>query len=404
MQLCEEVANGLEARGHEISVVTSTDGVGLGPAVAYPVHRCLELEPDWERSESVAWGFFVGRQRREREALKMLDGLLDQARPQVVFIWHAIGIPRVLLQRAEERSIAVYYLANYLPELPDEYIQYWTVDPVHPVAKVLKPLLRRIALAQLKREGKPVSLRYENAICVSNFVRQRLVEQELLPLSAIVIHNGVNLVRFSSTEDVDFGADDFSCLVAGRIAPEKGIHTLVEAVAILANENASASRLKVLIIGDGPEEYVSGLKRKVESDGLGKFIRFAPAISRDEMPQVLQRHHALILPSEYAEPIARSMQEAMAMGLLVIGTTTGGSGELLKHQATGLVFEAGDPRSLADQIVFAINSPDAISLLARAGCDCVRQSFGIDQTIGRIESYLQHLLETQIDKVAGSQG
>ena len=119
MQLCEEVADGLVAKGHEIAVLTSTqcDGPEIPPS--YPVHRLLTIEPDWHSSKSAAWQFFVGRKQREQQAAAHLQALIEQFQPQLIFIWHAIGLPRVLLQAAEQQpdSITVYYFAGYLLSL-----------------------------------------------------------------------------------------------------------------------------------------------------------------------------------------------------------------------------------------------------------------------------------------------
>ena len=99
------------------------------------------------------------------------------------------------------------------------------------------------------------------------------------------------------------------------------------------------------------------------------------------------------MQSSLTAGISNSILEAMAVGLLVIGTTTGGSGELLVHEQTGLVFEAGNPQSLARQLERVLTDPCAAASLAAAGQARVRESFRIDQTVGNIETYLQSMTE-----------
>ena len=106
------------------------------------------------------------------------------------------------------------------------------------------------------------------------------------------------------------------------------------------------------------------------------------------MPEILAKHDVLILPSEYGEPIARSMQEAMAMGLLVIGTTTGGSGELLRDEHNGLVFPPADAQSLATQVARAITTSGLRASLAWQGQQDVRAHFDIRMTAEKVEDYL----------------
>lgn len=394
MQLCEEVTDGLAALGHQIAVLTSTYCRGAEPQRSYPVHRLLTVDPDWNSWRPAAWQFYIGRQRRERQAVENLRDLVNDFSPDVIFVWHAIGLPRVLLQTAEQLAPTVYYLAGYLPELPDEYIAYWEADPSTLAARLFKRPLAELALASLRGEGKPISLKYEHVICVSDYVRQRLVQPGLISRDSIVIYNGVDLEVFSSSRPsqplIDTGP--IACLIAGRVVPDKGVHTAIDAFVSL---NGQSDRFRLTILGGGPTDYIDMLKAKVQSSDLQDVVNFQPSVPRSELPQILAQYDVLLLPSEYAEPIARSMQEGMAMGLLVIGTTTGGSGELLVHDETGFVFQAGDPVSLSVQLQRVAADPAFAQAVARRGQEVVRTSFTIQQTIDKVEAYLEALIARQ---------
>lgn len=391
MQLCEEVADGLSERGHSIAVLTSTDRVGQSTERPYPVYRRLEIDPNWNSSQSAAAQFFVGRRRRERQAAQALRSLNASFRPDVVFIWHAIGLPRTLLREAEmdQRLVVAYYLANYLPESPDEYIAYWKAQSIKTSARWAKRLLSPIALRLLALEGKPVHLEYRNAICVSHYLRNRLVTQGLIPSNATVIHNGVDLAEFSPNgrQGRELPTDELRCLIAGRIAPEKGIHTAIDGLALQRDQEADI-RLTLTILGDGQSEYKRQLSAVIDRHGLQDIVRFRKPVPRERMPALLEEYDALILASEWDEPLARAMQEAMAMDMLIIGTVTGGSGELLRHNETGLVFEPGNAESLAAQLQRAVNEPDHRKWLARAGRRRVMERFDVNRTIDQIEDYL----------------
>lgn len=399
MQLCEEVADGLAARGHEITVLTSTQRDGEEISRPYPVHRLLTIEPDWHNDTPAAWQFFVGRRRREKQAVAHLLELVAQCKPQIIFVWHTLGLPRVLFQAAEQctECATVYYLADYAVELRDEYLAYWQARPVRPLAKAFKAPLARLALCQLRREGKPLPLRYPHVVCVSEYVRQRLVSQGLIPSDAVVIHNGVDLSVFSPRDrkSRDFDSSDLRCLIAGRVTAEKGIHTVIEALTLLGPQ----AGISLTILGDGPADYADLLRRKVQAYQLQNIVKFEPPIPRAKMPEKLADYDVLILPSEYAEPIARAMQEAMAMRLLVIGTVTGGSGELLVHKQTGLVFEAGNPQSLATELVQVINQPELIVELAENGYQAVREHFNMQRMVRQVERYLLDLASARLESV-----
>ena len=83
------------------------------------------------------------------------------------------------------------------------------------------------------------------------------------------------------------------------------------------------------------------------------------------------------------------------MGLLVIGTTTGGSGELLIHKQTGLVFNPGDSKSLADQITFAALHTDLVKDFQNAGKQEIERHFNIQRTVLEIDAYLTGLMASE---------
>jgi glycosyltransferase involved in cell wall biosynthesis len=288
-----------------------------------------------------------------------------------------------------------YYLAGYHPELPDEYIDYWSKQPVQLIGRLLKRPLTRVALSILAREGKPLSLRFDNVACVSDYVRQRLISQGLISANAVVIHNGVDLSEFSPSNNLPmFVEDGLRCIIAGHVKPGKGVHTIVEALACMRSDGDS-SKVSLMILGSGPSDYIARLQDTVSANHLEDRVEFHPAVPREQVPEILTQYNTLVLATTYDEPLARAMQEGMAMGLLVIGTTTGGSGELLVHEKTGLVFEADNPESLAEQFRRALGDPAMATRLSKAGQQEVMEHFNIEYTIEQVESFLESLVQTR---------
>jgi glycosyltransferase involved in cell wall biosynthesis len=79
----------------------------------------------------------------------------------------------------------------------------------------------------------------------------------------------------------------------------------------------------------------------------------------------------------------------MASGLVVIGTTTGGTKEILKDGETGLTFAPEDADGLAEQIGRLIADPGMCRRLAQAGRQAVLENFTLDRMVQEIEAYLQ---------------
>ena len=396
MRICEQVADGLAERGHDVAVLTSTyqDGPEIKP---YPVHRHLTIEPDWLLPESPAKQFFFGRKQREQTAVAHLHQTIQQFQPDVLFVWDAFGLSDVMLREAEESGIPVaYYFANYLPEFPGGYMHYWSSANSHPLVKLAKLPMSLLARAMLAQEGKPIKLKYEHTISVSDYVRQRLLSQNLIGPKAIVAPNAVDLAMFSAAPRQPAADETLRCLVAGRVAPEKGIHTILHAFGHL-HEKGQLKNISLTILGKGTEEYKEHLKQLVVRYQLEKFTIFADPVPIEAMPSVLAEHDLLLLPSEWDEPLSCSMLEAMAAGLMVIGTTRGGSGEALFHGKTGLTFQDGQPEALAEQLLTVMKDHKLVARLAQAGKAEVESNFNMAVSVSRIEDYLHQLVGEQAE-------
>jgi glycogen(starch) synthase len=78
----------------------------------------------------------------------------------------------------------------------------------------------------------------------------------------------------------------------------------------------------------------------------------------------------------------------MAAGLVVVGTTTGGTKELLRDGETGLTFAPEDADGLAEQVTRLIIDPDLCCRLAQAGRQTVLENFTLGRMAQQIEDYL----------------
>ena len=113
-------------------------------------------------------------------------------------------------------------------------------------------------------------------------------------------------------------------LYASSIIPSKGVDTLLECFAAL-NGSASLTIAGHAPCFDGHPGFADRLKRRAHSlDG----VRWLGAIPSDEVPALMSRHDALVLPSIWPENSPLVVREATAQGLPIIGPALGGCGEL----------------------------------------------------------------------------
>jgi len=158
------------------------------------------------------------------------------------------------------------------------------------------------------------------------------------------------------------------------------VHTAIEAIGNLAGSH----QFSLDIYGAGPQDYVAGL----ESLASQLPVVFHGSVARADLLSALSNYDAFVFPSEWEEPFAHAVLEAMASGLAVIGTTTGGTGEVLVEGETGLTFRPGDAADLARQITRLAGDPALRERLAAAGQAVVLREFDIRSTVDQLEALL----------------
>jgi glycosyltransferase involved in cell wall biosynthesis len=159
--------------------------------------------------------------------------------------------------------------------------------------------------------------------------------------------------RFLSHVVTEKDERNISIVYYGRIVPDKGLYTLIDALSILMRHNLMKN-LRVKIIGDGPIK--KELRNKVRNERIDN-VRFIDFLNEEELLDELVNNHAVILPSEWYENYPVSVMEAFSLGIPVIGARIGGIPEMVKDGETGLTFESGNPVDLAEKITYLIKNP-----------------------------------------------
>ena len=128
----------------------------------------------------------------------------------------------------------------------------------------------------------------------------------------------------------------------GRLVPEKGLDTLLEALA----ENRG-ERWQLTIVGEGPER--ESLERVASAQRLAARIRWTGALPPEGIARLWPTLDVLVLPSRklsgWTEPVAQVLMEAMAHEVAVVGSDSGVIPEVIGD--AGIIVPAGEPRSLA---------------------------------------------------------
>lgn len=342
----------LRAEGHRARVLTTgyrRPGVDPGREAEPEVYR--ELEWYWEDHEWRALGF---RQRLalERHNADVFDRHLDEFRPSVVTWWPVGGMSLGLIERARRAGIpAVFFMhdnwLSYGPE-HDLWIRTWSrLGPLASLADRITGLPTRVRYAAAGRWTF-------NSTTVRDAVAHTLDD-------GTVISPGVERALLREPREPELPPWQWRLLYVGRVVEQKGVETAIEALGHLP---AAAS---LRIVGDGDRRYRRHLEALGEQLGLGARVAFEGAQPRERIPSIYRAADAVVFPVRWAEPWGLVPLEAMALGRPVLATGRGGSADYLRDGENSLLFEAGDPVTLASAVRRLAEDPALRRRLREAG-------------------------------------
>jgi glycosyltransferase involved in cell wall biosynthesis len=245
----------------------------------------------------------------------------------------------------------------------------------------------------------------DRIVAVAEAVKDSLAETERIPRERIaVIGNGVDAERFKPAMPAGNGGGgtgtaagralrarlglDPQALVVGavgRLAPEKGLSFLIEALAAL--RRARNLPLALVLVGDGPERPI--LERQVERLRLSDQIRFLGF--QRQLETIYPAFDVLAMPSlEEASPMA--LLEAMACGCPVVASAVGGVPEILAQGRCGLLVEPAAPPALARSLAQLAANPALRHRLATEARARILAAYDLPAMIRRHEELYLSLL------------
>jgi glycosyltransferase involved in cell wall biosynthesis len=253
-------------------------------------------------------------------------------------------------------------LAAYLAGVPRRFaIQHLIAEPLQKVeGSSIRNVLRRLFGGRTRtRLISSVSAFFcTTTICVSNAVRNRLVDDYRYPANkTVTIYNGASVSEFvPSTINrtyvrtrLGIAPEEFVLVCVARLDEVKGHDILLSALARLLSQGQCC---KCIIVGDGPlrkslgqQVHALGLNGSVFFEGFQKDVR-----------SFLQAADAFVLTS-HAEGFPLSIVEAMSCGLPCIVTDVGGNAEAVHHMAQGLIVAPRSVEGVANAIAYLLAHP-----------------------------------------------
>lgn len=357
----------------------------------FPSEVELEPAPSGLRPRAVA----VGRMLWSPASRRGLARVIDDFRPDVLHlhnIYHQLS-PSVLAAARTAGVPCVLTLHDYKLACPS----YQLLDRGRPCQACvtggpLQAARRRCKDGSLSRSGllaveswlhrrvdayDPVQV----FVSPSEFLADVMRRAGVYPDRLRVVNHFVDLTGVAAKETPGGGV-----VFAGRLAPEKGVDVLVEAVAALPDG------VTVDVAGDGPAR--PGLEALAARRVPGR-IRFHGRLDKTRLHELIRSAAVVAVPSRWHENQPMAVLEAFACGVPVVATDLGGLPELVESEVDGLVVAADQPTALGAALNDILADPGRAYRMGRAGRTKVAGRFAPDLHLDRIRGVYAEAAETR---------
>lgn len=203
-------------------------------------------------------------------------------------------------------------------------------------------------------------------VAPSRFLGGKLVEHGFDAARVRFVPNGVDLAELAPAPTLGS-----KFVFAGRLAKEKGIANLLDAI-------ARTARAELVVAGDGP--LAEELRLRAGRDAPGR-VTFVGTLERADVLRLVRDARALVLPSTWYENAPMSALEALGLGVPVIGSRIGGIPEMVREGESGLLVPPEDPAALAAAIDRLDADPELARRLGAGGREIVRREYSLDAQV-----------------------
>ncbi len=302
-----------------------------------------------------------GRQKKEIE--KLIQWLESDVKPTVVHLSNAMlaGTARTIRQRL--RVPIVCSLAG-----EDIFIEGLEEPHYSEARRLMKERARDIDAF--------VALNHYFADFMSDYLE---VPRERIE----VIRHGLNLdghgTRPPRAERSDEDLRERATTIGyfARVAPEKGLHFLVEAFGLLSSDR-SLPPLRLKVAGyksSADQPYFQTCVERIRDLGLADRLEYAGELDRAAKIDFLQSLDLMALPTVYHESKGISVLEAMANAVPVVLPAHGTFPEYVEETGGGLLHEPENPQSLAERLAELVHSPRRADAMGLAAQQVIRERY-----------------------------
>lgn len=265
-------------------------------------------------------------------------------------------------------------------------------------AKIFNSRLKLIAVRRvdfhIKRnwlsQFKYNTSRLDKIVCISDGIKQVLIEDGIPLEKLITIHSGIDRHKFDEVVPEDdfkrqLGIAEHDILI-GTVAAmvgHKDYPNLLKAARIVIDKH---NNVTFCAVGSGPDK--SKVLKLAENLSLGNKFIFTGF--RDDIGKFLKSFDIFVLASKL-EGMGTSILDAQSVGLPVIACRTGGIPDIIPHNQNGLLVPPSDEKALAEAISMLIEKSKLRQKLAEKALKTVKR-FDIQKTVAKYIKLYQEIL------------
>ena len=194
-------------------------------------------------------------------------------------------------------------------------------------------------------------------------------KMEVMPL-------GVNVKDLAQRTTIPGSATPLTIGYFARVAPEKGLHVLAEAVRLVRRHHPDVRMVAAGYLGPEYKRYLSETQKITPFEYRGE-------LTREGKADFLRSIDVNCVPSPYADPKGLYVLESMAVGTPVISPNHGAFPELLAATGGGILFGKPEPSDVAQTLASLIERPSQLAELGMHGAAGVRNSCTIQHAATR---------------------
>jgi glycosyltransferase involved in cell wall biosynthesis len=295
---------------------------------------------------------------------------------------------KTLFRTVQPRLVHVHFLTTAAAMLPFlERAQVPFVVTAHGYDATVHKFTGKLMNWTMKRRLKSVFDNAEQVLCVSNYIRNCVIERGCPARKAHVHYLGIPIPNVTRQKRCMSRV-----LFVGRLVPKKGLLKLIRAIAEV-RVHCKGAHLRV--IGEGPEKP----EAQRLSTQLNVPIEWLGWQSHQRVLEEMAEAEVFCMPSSRApngdnEGLGLVYLEAQAMETPVVAFNQGPVSEAVQHGATGLLAQDGDLQQLATHLGTLLQNSETARSMGAAGRKRVRTHFNVVEKTGELEA----LYDACVDK------